>query len=240
MRNLDRGACPDAAPPGFDGLLAGAWKIVDRFESADQRYVVAEADSASRPLCPLAVRALSLAMLGHANKVIAIELGASQPTVTRLLSRALRCLRVSGMREAIALAHTQPVWLFDGNREVFSWRLRRSSWCDDAALSAAERDVVQRIADGASRADIARARGTSLHTVHSQIASAFTKLGVGSKRELMQRASWISVADAAPEGAREGDAAHGVAVGTGGRDESSDDGVRPVLRVSAHGRMNAP
>ena len=189
----------DAPPPGFAGLLAGAWKIVDRFESADQRYVVAGIDTASRPLCPLAVRALSLAMRGHANKVIAIELGASQPTVTRLLSRALRSLRVSGMREAIALAHTEPVWLLDAKRDVFSWCLKRSSWCDDAALSAAERDVVQRIADGASRADIARARGTSLHTVHSQIASAFAKLGVGSKRELMQRASWVSITDSEPE-----------------------------------------
>ena len=184
----------DAAPPGFEGLLAGAWKIVDRFESGGQRYVVAEVDGSSRPLCPLAVRALSLAMGGHANKVIAIELGASQPTVTRLLSRALRSLRVSGMREAIALAHTEPVWLLEGRRDVFSWCLKRSSWCDDAALSAAERDVVQRIADGASRADIARARGTSLHTVHSQIASAFAKLGVGSKRELMQRASCVPMA----------------------------------------------
>jgi DNA-binding CsgD family transcriptional regulator len=53
------------------------------------------------------------------------------------------------------------------------------------SLTAAERDVVQRVVDGRSNAEIARARGTAVSTVANQLASIFRKLGVGSRFELI-------------------------------------------------------
>jgi len=54
-------------------------------------------------------------------------------------------------------------------------------------LSAAEREVVQRVLEGLSNADIARQRGTSLNTVANQLRSVFSKLDVKSRFELTER-----------------------------------------------------
>jgi DNA-binding CsgD family transcriptional regulator len=56
-----------------------------------------------------------------------------------------------------------------------------------ASLSAAERDVLQRVLDGYSNADIATARGTSSRTVANQVATLLRKLGAGSRFELIGR-----------------------------------------------------
>jgi DNA-binding NarL/FixJ family response regulator len=57
-----------------------------------------------------------------------------------------------------------------------------------AALGDAEKDILCRILAGASNAEIAAARATSMRTVANQVASIFKKLGVSSRRELIARA----------------------------------------------------
>lgn len=54
------------------------------------------------------------------------------------------------------------------------------------ALTPAERDIVRRVLDGASNAQIARARGRSPRTVANQLAAIFRKLGVFSRAKLAQ------------------------------------------------------
>lgn len=54
-------------------------------------------------------------------------------------------------------------------------------------LTRSEREVVRAVLEGASRAEVARARGSSRHTVANIIASAFRKLGVNSRLELASR-----------------------------------------------------
>ncbi len=56
-----------------------------------------------------------------------------------------------------------------------------------AKLTAAEREIVERIARGETNADIARARRTSLRTVANQVAALFKKLDVSSRRELVAK-----------------------------------------------------
>ena len=51
-------------------------------------------------------------------------------------------------------------------------------------LTEAERDIVDRVLEGHSNAEIARARGTSARTVANQLAGVFRKLGVQSRSEL--------------------------------------------------------
>jgi DNA-binding CsgD family transcriptional regulator len=53
------------------------------------------------------------------------------------------------------------------------------------ALTPAESEVVAYLIKGYSNAAIAAARGGSTHTVANQIASAFRKLGVSSRLELV-------------------------------------------------------
>lgn len=69
------------------------------------------------------------------------------------------------------------------------------SWSDDEApaapvpddLSAAERDVLDRVVRGDSNAVIARARKTSARTVANQVASLLRKTGASSRYELIRR-----------------------------------------------------
>jgi DNA-binding NarL/FixJ family response regulator len=51
-------------------------------------------------------------------------------------------------------------------------------------LTDAEREVASLMLEGASNAEIARARGSAVRTVANQAASIFRKLGVSSRREL--------------------------------------------------------
>ncbi|HVU02576.1 MAG TPA: LuxR C-terminal-related transcriptional regulator [Polyangiaceae bacterium] len=58
-------------------------------------------------------------------------------------------------------------------------------------LSAAEEEIVRAIASGLQNAEIARQRGTSVRTVANQIASIFSKVGVGSRAELVYLCSRV-------------------------------------------------
>lgn len=54
-------------------------------------------------------------------------------------------------------------------------------------LTDAEREVTRLVYDGASNAEIARARGVSPKTIANQLDSIYRKLGVTSRCELVSR-----------------------------------------------------
>ncbi len=56
-----------------------------------------------------------------------------------------------------------------------------------AKLTAAERQVVDRVIEGRTRGDIARGRGSSARTVSKLLERAYRKLGVRSRGELAAR-----------------------------------------------------
>lgn len=66
---------------------------------------------------------------------------------------------------------------------VLSVPVEPASWPEE--LTDAERDVARRLICGRAYADIAEERGTSRHTVSSQISSMLDKLGVASTSELI-------------------------------------------------------
>jgi DNA-binding NarL/FixJ family response regulator len=72
---------------------------------------------------------------------------------------------------------------WDG-REVLVVSYPRRAPLDPSKLSPAERAMVDALRRGASNADIARDRGTSVLTVAKQVASALRKLGVRRRGEL--------------------------------------------------------
>jgi len=54
------------------------------------------------------------------------------------------------------------------------------------SLTVAEQEVAAQVVRGATSEEIAKARGTSVHTVQNQVRGIYTKLGVSSRAELVR------------------------------------------------------
>ena len=72
----------------------------------------------------------------------------------------------------------------DDTFAILEWPL---DWQAPAGLTIAENEVLAGIVAGRSNREIARGRGTSVHTVTNQVARLFEKLGVRSRHELIVR-----------------------------------------------------
>ncbi len=103
--------------PAFDGslpsgrnfwleLFSGAYRVVDWYDRAGRRYVVAARRgpaTAGRRLTARQERALELRASGHALKVIAAELGISLSTAARDLERALELVGLGSDADLAAI-----------------------------------------------------------------------------------------------------------------------------------------
>jgi DNA-binding CsgD family transcriptional regulator len=89
------------------GLVSGRWRLVDQFDAAGRRFVIARGrprPASTRALAHLTGRerqACASAAEGRANKVIAAELGVAVSTVGTLLLRATRKLGCRSRAELI-------------------------------------------------------------------------------------------------------------------------------------------
>ncbi|PZR18660.1 MAG: hypothetical protein DI536_01910 [Archangium gephyra] len=86
-------------------MVDGRWSLVDHFDRDGRRYYVARRNTPSLGADGLTLRerqVASFAALGHANKLIAYELGLSTSTVATHLSSAARKLGGSSRVELIA------------------------------------------------------------------------------------------------------------------------------------------
>ena len=70
---------------------------------------------------------------------------------------------------------------------VFHWDIAILADGDFAKLTRAEHAVFELVVAGASNAEIARARGSSVRTVANQVASLLKKLAAPSRFELVRR-----------------------------------------------------
>lgn len=174
-------------------LIDGRFTIIDRFESDGRRVIVAyrNDDIARRPLAlsQREAQALSFLRRGAANKVIALELGISEATASRVVQSALRKLGMNAA-EFVSVLHVRPnqVWTTGSSSGlVHVFELPPEETESLVALSPAEREVIQAVLRGHSSARIAHDRQRSARTVALQTGSAFRKLGVQSRRELLMR-----------------------------------------------------
>ena len=96
----------DETVRAWKGLASTRWSLVDQFSSDGRRYVLARRNEAPvngvQQLAEREHEALAWAALGHANKVIAYEMGISSSTVGVLLHRAARKLGTRTRAELIA------------------------------------------------------------------------------------------------------------------------------------------
>jgi DNA-binding CsgD family transcriptional regulator len=95
---------PEEAVAIWTALVAGRWTLVDSFDHDGQRYLVARKNDPdvkpARPLTRREQQVVAYAAMGHANKLIAYELGLAPSTVAMHLSKAAHKL---GARSRVEL-----------------------------------------------------------------------------------------------------------------------------------------
>jgi DNA-binding NarL/FixJ family response regulator len=103
------GAADENALEVWRALLDGHFSLVDCFDFEGRRYLVARLNDAHeralRALSEREIEVVSLAALGHPNKIIACELGLTMSRVAMELASAIRKL---GVRSRIDLIRSLP------------------------------------------------------------------------------------------------------------------------------------
>jgi DNA-binding NarL/FixJ family response regulator len=166
-------------------LVAGRWSLVDTFTAGGTRHVVAYENPRDttelRRLTQREQRILEHALSGRSGKWIALELGLSQPTVTRGLQQALRRLGIRSVA-GIVVARDREFRTLESDIRIATSALSPHTL---ATLSDAERAILHDLLDGRTIRAIADRRGTSVRTVAHQVGSLYRKLGISSRRELV-------------------------------------------------------
>ena len=197
----------------------GYRKIVTRF--GDGQYIgLVATEPAARPVNKLEGRAraiLEAVLSGDCQNRVAIENGLSPASVATYCRIGLEAIgyrgvvsRASPVLMLAAFAATQTtlpvrarfsrITVADGaNYEIIG--IERPEKACSRRFSASEFDVVARLVDGATYTDIASLRGTSVRTVANQISSAFRRMRVSGRAELVTallRTSVSPIAGAVP------------------------------------------
>jgi DNA-binding CsgD family transcriptional regulator len=185
-------------------LIAGNCKVVDAFFSPERCYLVVADDSVPSPRHGSRardVRVLEQVASGMPQKVVSLEHGISPSMVTFIVSHYLQflglccqpsqiplalCMLVCATVEGRTLRDAQSsVIEFDGkcHRAISAPRPEQAV---AQMLSPAQLETVRLLLEGRRHAQIATARRTSRRTVANQLGSAFQRLGVSGRSELMR------------------------------------------------------
>lgn len=188
----------------WDDLMAGNRKIERALHSPETWSVVVvnrgqQTDAPPGRLSARDEQILERALLCGVRKLVAMEVGLSCSSVATILQSCfqfigLACLpsRIPALLVAAAHARRCPT-AGSGSSTVlsglqFSPQTVSVVRPDKALahwLAPAEHEVMTQLIEGNSYAEIARLRGTSVRTVANQITSAFRRLGVSGRAELL-------------------------------------------------------
>ncbi len=178
---------------GWRALVDGRWSLVDHFESDGKRHIIAVENAPLTPdpraLTPEERPVLHYVAMGHANKLIAYELGIPQGTVATRIAAIMRKLGVGSRVEIVDryMALTQMEFARVGTTSgaaVYSGASQRGASKKEALLTPAEREVTGLARRGLSNREIAVKRKCAQQTVTNIMSAAFKKLGVSSRAEL--------------------------------------------------------
>jgi DNA-binding NarL/FixJ family response regulator len=190
-------------PLVWQRLIAGYWTARDAFSTDERHYLILvtnrDTSGAHAPRTS-DVAVLRRVLLGESQKAIAIDLGRSNSTIANRLGRCLttmgfshRCARAPALLVAAAasdagttlLSHARIAQL---NREGIEHTILSVARFEAPALettTTAELKILKLVVDGLSRKQIAENRGKSQRTIANQLCSAFRKLGVSGRCELL-------------------------------------------------------
>lgn len=189
----------------WNELSAGAQRVVDSFFSDERGYLILTTRITAE-LHPGRDRLAILqdVLCANAQKVVAYERDMAPSTVA---SNAKACLmfiglncnpsRVPPLVQQAALASRfaqfdQQVPLYRVEHDGVEYQVvsaPRAEGCLRAVLSDAEFKVVRALIEGHSHVEIAKERGTSRRTIANQLATAFRRIGVSSRGELLHQLS---------------------------------------------------
>lgn len=203
-------AAKQAEPPAvmrlselWMGLSDGRLRAVDDFCDDAHCYVaIAPNQGRFRRSClnPRNLQTLQRVMLGHSQKAIAHELGLASSSVSVTTSR---CLRAMGLDCPAARA---PLLLFmalhsalaqkrrvmantcgfeEGGADCRVIWSRRPDGCLLKLLTRGQADVARLVVAGKSHSEIATLRRRSGRTISNQLCSAYQKLGVSGRVQLI-------------------------------------------------------
>jgi DNA-binding NarL/FixJ family response regulator len=181
----------------------GGWRFLDTFSTEKRNYAVIE-QVYSPPRRPIKGRHLQIferVLLGESPKVVAIDLRVSPSTVASAMQGCLRAIGLNcrGSSVPVLLTMAAHAALRPRCASVFA-RLseldanERKSWVISARrpdldfpvqLSGAEMAVLRQLVAGNTHAQISSQRATSRRTVANQLATAFRKLGVSGRGEVV-------------------------------------------------------
>jgi DNA-binding NarL/FixJ family response regulator len=173
-----------------DSPEALEWSLVEEFERDGRRFLIAHPNAPTAPdprrLTAVERMIAGYVAMGHANKLIAYELGLSLGTVSGHLYTIFRKL---GVRRRVELVERARLLATGPAVEVGELRVVASRPSTDISgeLTRAEAAVARLAVRGLSNAAIARERGASPRTIANQLARIFAKLGVRSRSELALR-----------------------------------------------------
>jgi DNA-binding CsgD family transcriptional regulator len=157
-------------------LVAGRVSLVERYEGSRRYYAVVENRVERHPIRAL-TRAESDVVTevarGLSGKLAAYGLGLRPSTVSSLLATAACKIGVANRTDLVRLA----AMLMGDPRAKLS----------DAALSKAEREILDLVARGLTNQQIAEMRNRSVRTIANQVAALLRKTTLPSRRALATR-----------------------------------------------------
>lgn len=107
-RKIEQHLCDENAVEASDiwsGVISGDWSVIGVWETSDSQCLIAKRNASckdsGKKLSDREIQVVSLAVRGHANKYIAIELGLTESTVATHLRRAMGKLCVRSRTQLI-------------------------------------------------------------------------------------------------------------------------------------------
>jgi|GEM_PF-1783455 len=190
------------------GPLLGSWSLLDVAASGYGRYLLLRNTSSASPARQSSsarlIRTLSSAAIATSNKVIALELGVSNATVSEDLAKGLAALGLESRIELIRLMRGDAL-----TRVPFGFRVRveeaqGARWAVLAIpvgfellgtpFAPGPNAILRGLLEGKTTEAIAALRGTSLATIFNQIAHVSNLLQVSSRYEIVRAATlWTRV-----------------------------------------------
>jgi DNA-binding NarL/FixJ family response regulator len=195
----------------WEELVGGQLRIEGERSTHDRLHLVTREEPSPHGgaiLNPVQASTLLGVLCGGRQKVVAMDLVAAVSTVSFRVKRALRRLNLSERIVPLPLVVVAQSFagLIDprgARREQFVEEgagyvvlsVARPDMRRAPGLSAAERDVARLLIEGLSYAEIARQRGSSIHTVATQRWRVFSVLRVSGRYDLIRRAAELGCFD---------------------------------------------
>ncbi len=183
------------------GLLSGHFFLSASHYRDGRCYTILHRRAGSARLpSPAAVRVLERVLAGESQKLLAIELGLTTPTIAAYCSDTMRGVaheRLSSrapivvvMAALAARGVALPTARLEDTLEDGSWLIsvETPGASYTKRLSPGEWEVARAAIEGKTSAQIAQARGTSVHTVANQLSAVFQKLKAFGRSELRAKA----------------------------------------------------